>query len=130
MSTAKGLRWAIAGLAAGAVLALAACAPIPKTVDTPKNGDSFTLALKQPMQVRWGNQRPDQGDWVLESASGPTVTLAARKVQPPGEGAQQVEIFDFVAAQKGAQDLTFTYRHKDGQPPTADERVTIAVTVG
>jgi hypothetical protein len=84
------------------------------------------------MQVRWGNQRPDQGDWTLETPVSPAaaVALKARKVQPPGEGAQQVEIFDFVAARKGAQDLTFTYRRKDGQPPTADERVTIAVSVG
>ena len=120
----------LAAAAAGAALALSGCAPIPKTVDTPKNGDTFALTVNQPMEVRWGNQRPDQGDWVLETPKGAALAAKGRMVQPPGEGAQQVEIFDFQAAQKGDENLTFTYRHKDGQPATADEQVTITVKVG
>lgn len=118
-------------LAAVGLLALAACAPVPKTVDTPKDGDAISLGLKQPMQVRWGNQRPDRGSWVVEKdPKSVALAMIGQSIQPPGEGAQQVEIFDFVGSQKGSEALIFTFKRKDGQPPTVDERVTIDVTVG
>lgn len=118
------------GLTAAGLLVVGACAPIPKVVDTPMQGARITLGVDQPMQVRWSNMEPARGAWVLEKPpSTPALTALARTVQPPANGAQQLEIFDFKGAQKGSEDLTFVYRYKDGQAPTADERITILVTV-
>jgi hypothetical protein len=82
------------------------------------------------MQVRWANLQPSQGSWVLARAPSLAVTSHGRTVQPPANGAQQLEIFDFTGARKGVDTMTFVYQHKDGQPPTADEEITLNLTVG
>ena len=123
-------RRAAVGLGLTGALALGACGRIPMTVDMPKDGDKVLLKVSQPMQVRWGNQRPDKGDWVLETApTGGVLSAGARMVQPPANGSQQLEVFNFTAAKKGLEDVTFIFRHKDGEAPGADERVNIHVAV-
>jgi len=118
------------GLGLAGALALGACGKIPMTVDTPKDGDTVLLQVSQPMQVRWGNLVPDKGEWVLETTPAAGVLSAGpRTVKPPANGSQQLEVFDFTAAKKGREDVTFVFRHKDGQAPTSDERVNIHVTV-
>lgn len=118
------------GLAAAGMLMFAACAPIPQNVDTPINGANIDLSVDQPMHVRWGNLWPEQGSWVLETEPATAaLKLQGRNVQPPANGAQQLETFDFIGAAKGQQALTFVFKRKDGTPPNADERVTITVNV-
>jgi predicted secreted protein len=119
-----------AGMVSALTLALGACAPIATIVDTPQQAELVRVSVAQPMQVRWANMTPSAGSWVLEM--GPTTALKSlgRTVQPPANGAQQLEIFDFAAVTEGAEQLTFTYRRNDGAPPTPDERITIRVEVG
>ncbi|MBL8772812.1 MAG: hypothetical protein JNK30_15630 [Phenylobacterium sp.] len=124
------LRTGILGLAAAMMLGLAACAPIPTVLDTPKNGDTVAISVDQPMQVRWANQSPAHGAWVLQAPPVDTAlkTVGRKTEQPPG-GAMAVDVFDFVGAQPGSQQLTFVYRRKDGVPPTPEEQITITVGV-
>jgi hypothetical protein len=101
-------RRAAIGLGLAGALALGACGKIPMTVDTPKNGEKVLLELNQPMQVRWGNLWPQKGEWTLEKAPpAGVVSVGTRTVQPPANGAQQLEVFDFTAAKKGRDDVTF-----------------------
>jgi hypothetical protein len=120
----------IAGVLLAGLVSLAACAPIPTIVDTPREAEAVRLSVDQPMQVRWANLNPAEGAWVLER--GPATAAlksVGRTVQPPANGAQQLEIFDFTGAAPGVEQLTFFYRHNNGDPPTPEERVTIHVTV-
>lgn len=130
MSARRGVLRTVLCAAGAGLLLLGACSPIPKVVDTPKNGDRFTLAVEQPMQVRWGNVNPTAGAWALEASPKSALKAQGHKVEPPANGSQQLETFDFVAAQKGAEDVTFVFKRADGQPPDAEERITISVTVG
>ena len=123
-------RGTMLGLAVAGLIPLWACGPIPTVLDTPKNGDKVSLTVNQPMTVRWSNQSPAQGAWVLEGGpTTPAVTLVGYKTEQPAGAAMALDIFDFVAAQKGDDRLTFAYKRKDGTPPTADERITIALSV-
>jgi predicted secreted protein len=123
------IRAKLLGLGAGVLLTLAACAPIPAVIDTPKDGDRVALAVKQPMQVRWANESPAHGSWVLEKAPAAAVTAVGRKTEQPPGGAMALDVFDFEGAQQGTEDLTFAYRRKDGAPPKPEERITISVSV-
>lgn len=118
----------LAALATG-LMALAACAPIPIVLDTPKDGDKVALSVEQPIQVRWANQSPQHGSWVLERGPNAAVTAVGHKTEQPPGGAMALDVFDFVGAQKGNDSLTFVYRRKDGSPPTPEEQVTIVVGV-
>jgi hypothetical protein len=111
-------------------LAVAACAPIASVVDTPQDAQLVRISVDQPMQVRWANMTPEAGSWVMEKGPASALTSLRRTVQPPANGAYQLEIFEFAGAAPGAEQLTFTYRRNDGAPPTADERITIRVQVG
>jgi hypothetical protein len=124
-------RIAMLGWVAAGLVGLAACAPIPTVLDTPKDGDKVSISVKQPMQVRWANQSPEHGAWVLEKGpANAAVAVVGRKTEQPPGGAMAVDVFDFVGAREGTDSLTFVYRRKDGVPPAPEERVTIAVGVG
>jgi hypothetical protein len=117
----------LAAIAAG--VALAGCAPVLSTIDTPKEGQVITLAQKQPMRVRWANLHPDSGAWTLEQPPKGSLTTDGVEIKPPAAGAQQLESFRFIGAKPGEETLTFAYKRKDGAPPSADERVTVKVKV-
>jgi hypothetical protein len=119
-----------AGFGLAAALALGACAPIATVVDTPQQAQLVRLSVDQPMQVRWANMTPEAGSWVMEKGPASALRSLRRTVQPPANGAYQLEIFEFAGAAPGAEQLTFAYRRKDGAAPTADERITISVEVG
>lgn len=115
---------------AAALIALPACSPVPQVLDTPKDGEIVALSVSQPMQVRWANQSPALGSWVLEKgAETAAVTMLGRKTEQPAGAAMALDVFDFVGAQKGNARLTFVYKRKDGAPPTPEEQVTISVGV-
>ena len=123
-------RMAVLAVVAGG-LALAACAPIPAVMDTPKTGDKVALSVKQPLQVRWSNSNPAAGAWVVEREPGASaVTLVKHTAQPPEGGAMGLDTFEFVGAKPGSETLTFAYQRKDGQPGDANDRISIKVTVG
>lgn len=132
MLRAKMMRRATVGFMAVALIGLSACSPVPKVLDTPKNGEIVKLAVNQPMQVRWSNMQPSQGAWVLEKGpSTPALVLKGQAARPPVDGAAAgVEVFDFMAAAAGTDSLTFVYKRRDGQPPSPDERITLDLTVG
>lgn len=117
-------------LAAATSLLLVGCKPVLYTVDTPKEGQEIALAQEQPMRVRWANLHPESGSWTLEVPPQGAITSNGVDVQPPADGARQLESFKFTGAKPGEETLTFAYKRKDGAPPSADERVTIKVKVG
>ena len=130
MAAKSGTRAVLTGLVLAGSLLLQACAPIPRVIDTPKDGAQVSLDLEQPMQVRWSNMSPEHGAWALEGEPAKTVTLVGHTAQPAEGGALALDVFDFVGAHRGVEQLTFVYKRKDGTPPRADERVTIELAVG
>lgn len=119
----------ISGAIAVTMLSLAACKPVTVMVDTPKEGDKIAVNVKQDVQVRWANLQPDNGNWVLETPPKGALAAGGSKIQPAAAGAQQLEIFSFTGASKGAESLTFAFQHKDGSPTTPEERITIHANV-
>jgi hypothetical protein len=108
---------------------MAACSPVLSTIDTPKEGQVITLAKDQPLRVRWANLNPDTGAWTLEQPPKGALTAKGVDIQPPNGGARQLESFQFIGAAPGQETLTFTYKRKNGEAPSTDERVTVTVKV-
>jgi hypothetical protein len=129
MDWISGPRALVVGLAAAGFLALQACAPITRVIDTPKEGDQIALNVEQGMQVRWSNLSPNEGTWSLETEPKAAVTLVGKTAQPGAGGGVALDLFDFVARQKGAERLTFVYKRHDGAPASAEERITVDVNV-
>jgi hypothetical protein len=117
------LRFAFA--AAAAAVLLNSCAPVVVTVDTPKEGDTIAVAPEQSVRVRWANIHPEAGSWKLDHPPTGALSATAVKIQPPENGARQLEVFEFVGAKPGTETLTFFYERKDGAPITSDEHITI-----
>jgi hypothetical protein len=107
-----GVRPRLLGAAAAGLVLLQACAPIPRVIDTPKDGAQVSLSVAQQAQPK------------------SAVSLLGQKAQPATGGAFALDIFDFAGAQKGTERLTFVYRHDDGAPPAGEERISIDVEVG
>ena len=124
------IRAGILGLASAWLLAVAACGPVPRVLDTPKDGDQVSVTVSQPVTVRWSNQDPDHGSWVLEKGPAtPSVNLVRHTIERSEGAAFALDVFEFVGVQEGVEQLTFAYHRKDGSPPDANERITIALKV-
>ena len=123
------MRSILVGVAVAGLLALQACSPIVRVIDTPKDGTQVDLAVDQGMQVRWSNLSPDEGTWVLEAPPKSAVTLVGKTEQPPAGGGIGLDIFDFQAKQKGVERITFVYKHKDGSPSAPEERISVDLAV-
>lgn len=121
--------WMLAAAAAGLVI-IQGCAPVTRVIDTPKDGARIDLTVEQGMQVRWSNLSPNEGTWALESNPKTAVVLMGKTEQPASGGGIALDIFDFKAKQKGADRLTFVYRHKDGSPASAEDRISLDLQVG
>jgi len=114
-------------IAAVNVLALAACAPVQKVVDNPKDSDLVELSVGQPLRVRLTNEIERQWRW--DSAGSRTVQLVSQTSQPANGGALSLAHFDFVATAPGEENLKFTLRSSGVAPAAVNETLTISVAV-
>jgi hypothetical protein len=114
-------------IAAGAALALCACAPVQVLVDNPKDGSTISVAPDQPLRVRLTNGKAGESAWSYSAPGMKAVKEIGHSVKPAEAGALQLDYFDVVGAAPGQDKLTFTRMPEGGAAPVETFTVQVAV---
>ncbi len=123
-------RSALTATALAALSILSACqsSPTPRVIDNPMDRDKVDVKVGQTLIVKLTDMDGPKTDWIVTSSAASALTGPTHKAVPAANGALNLDVYEYVGAAPGQQELTFSYRQPD-QQPTTDDTMRVMVTV-
>jgi predicted secreted protein len=90
--------------------------------------DKVDLKVGQKLIVKLTDMDGPKTDWIVTSSGSSALKGPTHKPVAGANGALNLDVYEYVGAAPGQQELTFSYRQPE-QQPTTDDTMRVTVTV-